>query len=166
MGGWIPTSVGERGEELLSLSIAYFLWWGISIGENRLLLTSEKCLMRMCVCKHKGGGVLEVQTLQRKSNYFKQRFISLAITFLKDRFVPLTEPFSLPINFPISLLIKRRYKDSLGIWTTLLSFIRTWGNNVNLSLIDYRIILLPDSPNISISTHRHMTYFINNLLFK
>ena len=82
------------------------------------------------------SNIMVLLCLQRKSNYFKQRFVSLAITFLKDKFVPLTEPFSLLINFLMSLLIKRNYKDSLGLWTTLLSFIRTWGNNINLSLID------------------------------
>ena len=88
------------------------------------------------------SNIMVLLFLQRKSNYFKQRFVSLAMTFLKDKFVPLAEPFNLLINFLMSLLIKRSYKDSLGPWTTLLSFIRTWGNCANLSLIDYRIILL------------------------
>ena len=81
-------------------------------------------------------------SLLRKSSYFKQRFVSLAMTFLKDKFVPLTKPFNLLTNSLLSLLIKHSYKDSLGLWTTLLSFIRIWGNNVNHSLIGYRIILL------------------------
>ena len=88
------------------------------------------------------SNIMALLFLQRKSNYFKQRFVSLAMTFLKDKSVPLTETFNLLINFLMSLLIKRSYKDSLGPWTTLLSFIRTWGNSANLSLIDYRIILL------------------------
>jgi len=88
------------------------------------------------------SNVMVLLSLLRKSNYFKQRFISLAMTFLKDKFVPLTKPFNLLTNSLLSLLIKHSYKDSLGLWTTLLSFIRIWGNNVNHSLIGYRIILL------------------------
>ena len=61
------------------------------------------------------SNVMVLLSLLRKSNYFKQRFVSLAMTFLKDKFVPLTKPFNLLTNSLLSLLIKHSYKDSLGL---------------------------------------------------
>ena len=51
----------------------------------------------------------------KKSNYFKQRFISLAMIFLKDKFVTSTKLFNLLTNFPMSLLIKYNCKGSLDL---------------------------------------------------
>ena len=53
-------------------------------------------------------------SLLRKSNCFKQKFVSLAMTSLKDRFVLLIEPFNLLISFLMLSLIKHNSKDSLG----------------------------------------------------
>ena len=86
--------------------------------------------------------IMVLLSLLRKSNYFKQRFISLAMIFLRDKFVPSIKQSNLLTNPLMSLLTKHNCKDSLGLLTTLLSFIRVWGNNVNHSLIGYRTILL------------------------
>ena len=86
--------------------------------------------------------IMVLLSLLRKSNYFKQRFISLAMIFLRDKFVPSIKLSNLLTNPLMSLLTKHNCKDSLGLLTTLLSFIRVWGNNVNHSLIGYRTILL------------------------
>ena len=54
-------------------------------------------------------------SLLRNSNCFKQKFVSLAMTSLKDRFVLLIEPFNLLISFLMLSLIKLRSKDFLGL---------------------------------------------------
>ena len=54
-------------------------------------------------------------SLLRKSSYIKQRSVSLSMRFMKDKFILLTEPFNLLISFPMLLLIKHNYKDSLGL---------------------------------------------------
>ena len=59
------------------------------------------------------SNIMVLLFLQRKSNYFKQRFVSLAMTFLKDKSVPLTETFNLLINFLMLSLIKPSSKDFL-----------------------------------------------------
>ena len=59
------------------------------------------------------SNIMVLLSLQRKLNYFKQRFVSLA-DISEGQIVPLTNPFNLLINFLMSLLIKRSYKDSLG----------------------------------------------------
>ena len=68
----------------------------------------------ICIRSLIPSNAMTLLSLLRKSSYFKQRPISLAMTFLKDKFVPLTEPFSLLISFPMLLLIKHNYKYSLG----------------------------------------------------
>ena len=62
------------------------------------------------VIKHNG-----LVVSAKKSNYFKQRFVSLAIIFLRDKFVPSTELSNLLTNSPMSLLKKHNCKDSLGL---------------------------------------------------
>ena len=61
------------------------------------------------------SNIVVLLSLQKKKNlnYFKQRFVSLA-DISEGQIVPLIEPFNLLINFLMSLLIKRSYKDSLG----------------------------------------------------
>ena len=53
-------------------------------------------------------------SLLRKSNCLKKKFVSLAMTSLKDIFVLLIELFNLLISFLILSLIKHNSKDLLG----------------------------------------------------
>ena len=50
----------------------------------------------------------------KKIKLFQTKVCFLGYEFLKDRSVPSTKPFNLLISFPMSLLIKLTYKDSLG----------------------------------------------------
>ena len=52
--------------------------------------------------------------LLRKSNCFKQKFDSLAMILLKDKFFLLIKPFSLLISFLMLLLIRPNFREFLG----------------------------------------------------
>ena len=77
----------------------------------------------------------------KKIKLFQTKVRFLGLISLKDKYVLLIEPFNLLINFLMLSLIKPSSKDFLDHWIMLLIFIRIWGNNVNHSLIGYKVIL-------------------------
>ena len=71
------------------------------------------------------SNVTVLLSLLRKSKYFKQRFVSLAMTFLKDRFVPLTKPFSFADKFANVIIDKIQLQRFLGSLNYIVNFIGT-----------------------------------------
>ena len=102
-----------------------------------LLMNTEN----ICTRFWKPSNVMVLLFMLRKSNYFRQKFVSLVMISLKDKFILLIEPFSLLINFLMLLLIKPNSRYFLDPSIMLLISTRTWEKNVNLFLTDYRVIL-------------------------
>jgi hypothetical protein len=92
--------------------------------------------------------------LLQKSNCSKPRSDSLVLTFLKEKYDPLIEPFNLLINFLTSSQKKLSSKDSLVLSIMLLISTKIYENIASLCLTDCGAICLPRLMNILLLLNR------------